>query len=1193
MKTDITIYTQVYNTKPFLERCLSSVVNQTFGNFDYILIDNGCTDGSSEILRQYAKKDQRIKLIRMEENRQGFWLSIIQEYAEGRYVAFLDSDDWWELDHLERLLRIAEDGDFDIVCTGTVFHREGDETAAAGVRGVDQRIIMDPPRYAEFFPYYHVFFRTVWGKLIRWKTFIEADVSIVEREQIRNGSDTMEAFAWLRQAKRVCVDNSVLHHYLLRNKSASHIYLPNRFKSNVILHQDAIDFLAQYGPISEQNLHFLHIVYANAVSDTLDVLCTSDLALEEKLAEYCAIAEHPTTQEVYADTDEAIARCRDKLRVQMLSVLLTAAPAAEGFHKALEVAVPNCAPAVTAESVGLFRHEQKLLEALRRDNRDALVEGLLDLIEKKRYTKQYDLGMLLQNLADGNPLLTGWSLPFLRKYREIYWLLWQKRGEEALDAMTGLLLDKCVKTGVEGFLQLYLDIAAQLEHIPAFLFGKTALARHYLNQSQTEKCRAIVRELDEIGMEDNEELEEIRRRLEFSDKNPQSSPRGSHKTRPPIETIESSFTDVCNFDEEALTSEMDFSRYLDLLKEAAARYTVLIAVCDTPFGESITSEMISKLMALGLKENLYGKYRYAYAAVIDRNERIFEKLPSSRTQAVKWSGTVGDTEISLESRGYEVPPRAGKIIINGTDLSLNMRGYNIIVYDRDQDRLIDKVVFDAYSKGLLCTRPASEAQGVERFQESHPGVAVICFTYPKFPTGNLTESEKFISQNVHVTADVERYMNHPSYYSLRMFFPNEEDIREVRTVYRSYLDPSGIRRLEDRKGDLVNISMGHRVTTDQPERAERTIYIVGRSISFGYCVSDRNTTASILQRTCNEVIPEKNFIVENYGFFLSSNSNGPDSFSQEQLRILNSLPVHPGDIVFYSLQDVPEGMTVLDLSHTSCRPHSYGEIFVDYLNHLNENGMRLIADKMFELMQRENFFSGPAVSNSKTKQIIPERYQVSLETYQASWRELYDKQLSIGAVVMNCNPFTHGHRYLIEQAAARCAHLIVFLVEEDQSFFSFDERLQMVRQGTADLKNIMIIPSGQFVLSSLTFSEYFNKSELQNRTIDASQDVLLFAREVAPCLHITKRFVGSEPFDTVTRQYNSEMKRELPKYGIEVIEINRLERDDGSGAISATKVREHIFGDNLEALKSMVPTTTFEYIRMNFERFKERASKGR
>lgn len=1190
MKTDVTIYTQVYNTKPFLERCLSSVVNQTFENFDYILVDNGCTDGSSEILRQYAEKDRRIKLIRMEENRQGFWLSVIKEYAEGRYVAFLDSDDWWELDHLERLLRIAEDGNFDIVCTGTVFHKEGSEANPAGFRSIEQRIIMGQSQYAEFFTYYHVFFRTVWGKLIRWKTFIDADVSLAEREQIRNGSDTLEAFAWLRQAKRVCIDNSVLHHYLLRNKSVSHIYLPNRFKSNTVLHQDAIDFLVQYGPVSEQNLHFLHIVYANAVSDTLDVLRTADLTSDEKLREYCTIATHPITRETYADTDEAITSSRDKLRVQMLSVLTTAVSTIGSFPEALRLAAPNCAPAVTAESVGLLQREPTLMEALRRDNRDALAAGLLNLIEMKRYTKQYDLRALLQNLAEGNPLLTGWSLPFLRKYREIYWLLWQERGGEALDAMTGLLLNERVKTGAEAFLELYLNTAAQLEHIPAFLFGKTALAQYYLNQGQTKKCQAIVQELDEVGMEDNEALEEIRRRLASPDRIP-PRPEGHRETRLNSAIIEPVFADVHKFDEEALINEMDFSRYLDLLKEAAARYTVLIAVCDTPFGESITPEIISKLMALGLVENLYGKYRYAYAAIIDRNERVFEKLPSSQAQAVKWSGIVGNTEISLESRGYEAAPRTGKILINGVDLSLNMRGFNIVVYDRNQDRLIDKVVFDAYSKELLCTRPASEARAVRKFQEGHSEVAVICFTYPKFPTENLTESEKFIAQNVHVSADVERYMNHPSYYSLRMFFPDEGDIREVRTVYRSYLDPSGIRRLEDRKGNLVNISMGHRITTDQPEHGERTIYIVGRCVSFGYCVSDRNTTASFLQRKCNEVIPEKNLIVENYGFFLSNDSNGPDTFSQEQLRILNSLPVRSGDIVFYAIQEVPEGMPVLDLSHASCRPHPYGEIFVDYLNHLNENGMRLIADKMFERLQRENFFSDLVTSNSKSEHIIPETHQVALETYQANWRELYDKQLSIGAVVMNCNPFTLGHRYLIEQAAAKCAHLIVFLVEEDQSFFSFDERLQMAKQGTADLKNVMVLPSGQFILSSLTFSEYFNKSELQNRTVDASQDVLIFAREVAPCLHITKRFVGSEPFDTVTRQYNSEMKRELPKYGIEVIEIDRLERTDGSGAISASKVRECIFRDNLEGLKPMVPTTTFEYISMIFERLKGRESK--
>lgn len=1188
MKTDVTIFTQVYNTKAFLDRCLSSVVNQTLGNFDYILVDNGCTDGSSEILRRYAEADSRIKLVRLEKNRQGFMLSIMQEHAEGRYIAFLDSDDWWELDHLERLFHIAEEGNFDIVCTGTVFHREGRETVPTGSRSIEQRMILDQSQYAEFFPYYHVFFRTVWGKLIRWETFIDADVSIVEREQVRNGSDTLEAFAWLRQAKHICIDNSVLHHYLIRNKSVSHTYLPNRFRSNTILHQDAIDFLVQYGPVSERNLHFLHIVYANAVSDTLDVLRTSNLTSKEKLAEYCTIITHPITQEACADTNEAIDRCREKLRMQILSVLPVSASSDEGFFKALKMVLPNCASALAVGSAELFRREPALLEALRRDDRDALAAELLRLIEMKRYTKQYDLGVILQNLANGNPLLTGWSLPFLRKYHEIYWLLWQERREEALDAMAGLLLNERVKTNVEDFVQLYLSTAAQMEHIPAFLFGKTVLAQYYLNQGQTEKCQTIVQELDELGMEDNDVLAEIKRRLNSSDS---PLPRREKHRKPKSDStvMEPVFTSVRDFDEEALVNEMDFSRYLDLLKVAAAQYTVFIAVCDTPFGESITPEITSKLRALGLVENLYGKYRYAYAAVIDQNKRIFEKLPSSRARAVKWSGTVGNTKISLESRGYETPPRTGKILVNGVDLSPNLRGFNIVVYDRNQDRLIDQVTFDAYSRELLCTRPASEARGVRKFQEEHPEVAVICFTYPKFPTENLTESEKFISQNLYVTADVEQYMDHPNYYSLRMFFSNKSDIQEVRNVYRSYLDSSGIRRLEDRKGKLVNISMGHRVTTDQPKHGERTIYIVGRCISFGYCVSDPNTTASILQRKCNETVPEKNFVVENYGFFLN-NVNGPDTFSQEQLCILNSLPVRPGDIVLYAVQEVPEGIPALDLSRASYRPHPYGEIFVDYLCHLNENGMRLIADKMFERLQQEDFFSDLVASSSKSEHIVPETHQASLKTYQANWREIYDRQLSVGSVVMNCNPFTLGHRYLIEQAAAKCAHLIIFLVEEDQSFFSFDERLHMVKRGIANLKNVMVLPSGQFVLSSLTFSEYFNKSELQNRIVDASQDVLIFAKEVAPCLHITKRFVGSEPFDTVTCQYNSEMKRELPKYDIEVIEIDRLERDDGSGAISASKVREYISRGDLESLKPMVPITTFEYISKNFEQLEKRAA---
>lgn len=177
---------------------------------------------------------------------------------------------------------------------------------------------------------------------------------------------------------------------------------------------------------------------------------------------------------------------------------------------------------------------------------------------------------------------------------------------------------------------------------------------------------------------------------------------------------------------------------------------------------------------------------------------------------------------------------------------------------------------------------------------------------------------------------------------------------------------------------------------------------------------------------------------------------------------------------------------------------------------------------------------------------------------------------------MNCNPFTLGHRYLVEKALEHCDHLIIFVVQEDQSQVPFEDRLNLVDEGTADLKHVTVIPSGRFVLSSLTFSEYFNKAELQDRTVDTSLDVTVFAREIAPCLHIKKRFVGEEPFDTVTRQYNETMRQILPAYGIELVEIPRAEQH--GEAISASRVRRLLKERNFDAIKPLVPESTLRYL---------------
>ena len=172
-----------------------------------------------------------------------------------------------------------------------------------------------------------------------------------------------------------------------------------------------------------------------------------------------------------------------------------------------------------------------------------------------------------------------------------------------------------------------------------------------------------------------------------------------------------------------------------------------------------------------------------------------------------------------------------------------------------------------------------------------------------------------------------------------------------------------------------------------------------------------------------------------------------------------------------------------------------------------------MAQKLFEeLMSRDVLDKNPPETEAVRENYgFDKALSNELEQYKNILKEYYREMFSpvIGSAVMNCNPFTLGHRYLVEQALTQCDFLIIFVVEEDRSVFPFEDRLRLVDEGVKDLPNVTVIPSGKFVISSLTFSDYFNKSELQDRTIDTSLDVTVFAREIAPCLHITKRFAGS------------------------------------------------------------------------------------
>jgi cytidyltransferase-like protein len=463
----------------------------------------------------------------------------------------------------------------------------------------------------------------------------------------------------------------------------------------------------------------------------------------------------------------------------------------------------------------------------------------------------------------------------------------------------------------------------------------------------------------------------------------------------------------------------------------------------------------------------------------------------------------------------------------------------------------------------------------------------------------------------------------------------------------------------DYKSRYVNVTDGIRFTPGVPEKAERTIYLLGSSTVYGSFCEDDGTISAYLQEICNSKSPGE-FAVVNYG------TRG--AFLDLHALQIPYLPLKKGDIVIlmglpwndydgaliknldlmcrergvefafflthliYALSTPSRwekllqsnyyqgllasarnqaGAVVLndfvpparyvpspllaDLTAAGCRcydllpclnrPHPMGEIFIDKV-HTSRKGYKAMAAVMYDSFVGR--LNREPLDRRKTMQYSYDYFKRWIHNLTAQEAQLhtwieevklrgFKGEGSIGAIIMNCNPFTLGHRYLIEKALEEVDRLYIFVVEEDRSDFKLTDRIKMIKKGVAHLNDrVKVVSSGNFIISSRTFPEYFAKTQLTAEKVDTTNDLALFGAVIAPALNITRRFIGEEPYCNVTRQYNETMKRILPPMGVEVHEIPRAEKD--GRAISASLVRQLLEERDWNTLEGMVPPTTHDYL---------------
>ena len=284
----ITIYTQAYNVEKYIEQCIKSVISQTYHDFEWLLIENGSSDGTRDVIRKYAQLDDRIKVEYFEKNRTGFANDYIQEKAKGEYIVKLDSDDWIEPDYLEKLLDPMEKHAVDISICGALDHEEETGEEFPHEYGELDGVYREED-IKDHFVEMRSYLGTYWGKMFRKDIFykILSKIKVVDKKLEQGsyfGGDTAFMLCYLMECKKMAFTNKRMYHYRIHsNGYATRTIGVGRISCYLTLRNIEKQFLNKCNAETEENNMLVDVTVWTNLEKLLKSIINSNLLLGKKL----------------------------------------------------------------------------------------------------------------------------------------------------------------------------------------------------------------------------------------------------------------------------------------------------------------------------------------------------------------------------------------------------------------------------------------------------------------------------------------------------------------------------------------------------------------------------------------------------------------------------------------------------------------------------------------------------------------------------------------------------------------------------------------------------------------------------------------------------------------------------------------------------------------------------------------------
>ncbi|WP_374440806.1 glycosyltransferase family 2 protein [Epilithonimonas sp.] len=216
----ISVIILCYNAERTLERCLASIVHQSYDNLEIILVDDGSTDNSSVIYEGFRDKDSRIKIFKQDNSGVSKARNIGVKASAGDYVCFVDSDDWVEPDYCSELYQLLTEEKADIAIIEASYEDENGNVVF--YKPISQETVMDGQRALSLLLEDEVIQSHPWGKL--YKTLFFKNVNFPEN--LKCFEDYSTLFKIFDQATKVVRSNKKLYHYIQHADSLSHNLSP-------------------------------------------------------------------------------------------------------------------------------------------------------------------------------------------------------------------------------------------------------------------------------------------------------------------------------------------------------------------------------------------------------------------------------------------------------------------------------------------------------------------------------------------------------------------------------------------------------------------------------------------------------------------------------------------------------------------------------------------------------------------------------------------------------------------------------------------------------------------------------------------------------------------------------------------------------------------------------------------------------